>query len=282
MSRQSDKSDKKVMQKRKPARLTGKLDASLLTYAIAATAAGIGVMAQPQAAEAEVLATSANISVPFDGGIIQFDINRDGQMDFGLTWGGNGPVAPGHHRKTCSTNCPPPFDSQLTVVPAQAANEVWQTGSKAGFGGSSIYCAAALAPGRRVGPAAKFTPGDKGLFWYYANFATNQSACRWGQKAPRDSYMGVKFLDSTGNLHYGWVRVSLAGGGVTITGYAYETTPNEGINTGVTHGPVGDARVMEPMEMAAPGSAPASLGMLALGAPGLVGWRRSEEDQQAA
>lgn len=280
MSRKSDM--KEVRQKREPARLTGKLDANLLTYAIAATAAGVGMIALP-AAEASVVATPANISVPHGGGLIQFDINRDGQMDFGLSWGSRGPVAPGHHRKTCSTNCPPPFDSQLTVVPAQAANEVWQNGSKAGFFGSSIYCAAALAPGRRVGPAAKFTPGNKGLFWYYANFATNQSACRWGQKGPRDSYMGVKFLDTGGNLHYGWVRVSIGGGSVTITGYAYETTPNRGITTGVTHGPVPDARMMGPEDMVAPGTpAPASLGMLALGAPGLVAWRRSEEEQAAA
>jgi hypothetical protein len=274
MSRQSKKD---IRQRREPARLTGKLDASLFTYAIAATAAGVGMMAVP-AAEATVVATPANIVVPDGGGIIQFDINRDGQMDFGLSWGNIGPA--GKHRKTCSSNCPPPSTSQLKVVPAQVANEVWQTGSKAGFFGSAIYCAAALAPGRRVGPAAKFEPGNKALFWYYANFATFQSACRWGEKGPRDSYMGVKFLDTGGNLHYGWVRVSLAGS-VTITGYAYETTPNMGITTGVTHG-ADDARMMEPAELLAPGSAPASLGMLALGAPGLVAWRRLEEEQQAA
>jgi len=273
MSRQSHKQE--VRQRREPARLTGKLDASLFTYAIAATAAGVGMMA-PQAAEATVVATPANIAVPHGGGIIQFDINRDGQMDFGLSWGSHLP-APGHHRKTCSSNCPPPSTSALTVVPAQLTNEVWQSGSKAGFGGSSIYCAAALAPGRRVGPAARFTAGNKGLFWYYAFFGGNVSACRWGQKAPRDSYMGVKFLDTGGNLHYGWVRVSIGGGNVTITGYAYETTANMGINTGVTHGPVGDAQLLEPP---APGSAPASLGMLALGAPGLVAWRRTEEEAE--
>jgi hypothetical protein len=270
---------KDIRQKRKPAQLTGKLDASLLTYAIAATAAGVGMMT-PQTAEANVIATPANISVPHDGGVIQFDINRDGQMDFGLSWGSHGPA--GLHRKTCSTNCPPPSTSQLKVVPAQVANEVWQTGSKAGFFGSAIYCAAALAPGRRVGPAAKFTPGSKGLFWYYANFATQQSACRWGSKAPRDSYMGVKFLDTGGKLHYGWVRVAV-GSTVTITGYAYETVPNVGITTGVTHGPVGDAHTMRLPDVMAPAChVPPTLGMLALGAPGLVGWRRPDEKQKAA
>ena len=237
-------------------------------------------MVTPQAAEAEVVATPANISIPKNGGLIQFDINRDGQMDFGLSWR-SGLFRAGHHGPTCSTNCPPPFSSRLKVEPAQAANEVWQNGSKAGFFGSSSYCAAALAPGRRVGPAAKFTAGNKGLFWYYANFATGQSACRWGSKAPRDSFMGVKFLDTSGNLHYGWVRVAV-GSTVTITGYAYETTPNMGINTGVTHGPVGDARGSAPVDVFPAGSVPASLGMLALGAPGVVAWRRSEEEPQPA
>jgi hypothetical protein len=154
-------------------------------------------------------------------------------------------------------------------------------GSKAGFGGTSFYCAAALAPGRRVGPAAKFTPGDKGLFWYYQFFGGNDSACQFREFVGHGPYLGVEFLDTSGNLHYGWVRVSIGGGSVTIVGYAYETTPNMGINTGVTHGPVGDAQMMEPI-MLDPGSAPASLGMLALGAPGLVAWRRSEEELPTA
>jgi hypothetical protein len=276
MSRQSEK--KNIRQKGEPARLTGKLDASLLTYAIAATAAGVG-MITPQTAEAEVVATPANITVPHNGELIQIDINRDGQMDFGLSWITTD--VPGHHRKTCSSNCPPPVSSILRVVPTEAANEVWQTGSKAGVAGGSIYCAAALGAGRRVGPAAAFEPGNKAMFWYYGNFATNQSACPWRGTHPPKPYLGVKFLDTSGNVHYGWVRISGGPGGVTITGYAYETTPNKHIDTGVTSGPVGDARMTAPI-MLDPGSAPASLGMLALGAPGLVAWRRSEEELPAA
>jgi hypothetical protein len=277
MRRQSNK--KEVRQKREPAHLSGKLDARLLTYAIAASAAGVGMMAQPHAAEAEVIATPANISVPQDGGLIQFDINRDGQMDFGLSWVHED--ASGHHRKTCSSLCPPPTISELKIVPARAANEIWQVGSKVGFGGTSdYYCAAALAPGRRVNAAAKFTPGEKGMFWYYQFFGGAVSACPFRLFDGHGPYLGVEFLDTGGNLHYGWVRVSIGQGRVTITGYAYETTPNMVIKTGVTHGPVGDARTTEPI-MLNPGSAPASLGMLALGAPGLVAWRRPEEELQS-
>jgi hypothetical protein len=277
---QSVRKNKEIRQKREPSRLTGKLDASLLTYAIAAAAAGVG-MVTPQVAEAEVVATAANITVPNSGELIQIDINRDGQMDFGLSWAAV--VVPGQHRKTCSMNCPPPVSSMLRVEPTEAANEVWQTGSKAGVVGASIYCAAALGAGRRVGPAAAFAPGNKAMFWYYGNFATNESACPWRGTHPPKPYLGVKFLDTSGNVHYGWVRISRGAGGVTITGYAYETTPNRSIDTGVTHGASGEVSVNEPVDLGAPGSsAPASLGMLALGAPGLVAWRRWEEELPAA
>ena len=272
-----DSIGKNLTKKRQPTRIAGKLDRKLFTYAVAATAAGVGVAAATSPANAEVVATPANISVPHNGGLIQFDINRDGQMDFGLSWR-SGVFAP--HHKTCSTNCPPPTSSRLKVVPAQAANEVWQVGSKAGFFGSSSYCAAALGPGRRVGPAAKFTPGNKGMFWYYQFFGGGFSACKWTGAHPPKAYLGVEFLDNAGALHYGWVRISIGSGGVTITGYAYETTPNEGINTGVTHGPV-EGAAADPSQMQLSGPTKATLGLLAVGAPGLAAWRRDEELQAA-
>ena len=271
--------NKGMKQKREPARLTGKLEASLFTYAIAASAAGIGMVAQTPAAEAEVVATQANISVPVNGGLIQFDINRDGQMDFGLSWRVDKGLAP--HHKTCSTNCGAPFTSALIAVPAQAANEVWQMASQAGFFGSNIYCAAALAPGQKIGPNPRFKAGDKAMFWFYAFIDGTFSACKW-ENGPRGPYLGVKFLDTSGSLHYGWVRVSL-GTTVTITGYAFETQPNTPITTGITHGPVGAARLMGPVEMVNPGSPmPGSLGVLALGTPGLAAWRRPEEEPMVA
>ncbi|MFZ0321584.1 MAG: hypothetical protein WAL56_20840 [Candidatus Sulfotelmatobacter sp.] len=277
MSRQSIQ--KKVRQQREPARLTAKLDARLFTYAVAATAAGVGMMTATPA-EAEVVAHPANISVPYNGGVVQFDINGDGQMDFGLSWGTD--KGPRHkvRRQTCSTDCLPGFSSDMKVIPAQVANEIWQTGKKAGFAGEgSVYCAAALGPGRRVGPSAAFKgPGTRAMYWLYENpISGANTACPWNSESPR--YLGVKFVDTKGNLHYGWVRVSISGG-VTITGYAYETTPNKIITTGVTTGAADDARLMEPTDSLAPGSAPASLGMLALGAPGLVAWRRLEEEQR--
>ena len=274
-----EKSSGNVRQKREPARLASKLDSSLLTYAMAATAAGVGMMTATQA-EAEVVATPANISVPLNGGVVQFDINRDGQMDFGLSWRSD--FGPGHHRKTCVSSCGEPYSYTIKALPAQAANEVWQTGSKGGSVGGFTYCAADLAAGRKVGPAAAFKAGNKVMAWLYQFFDGTFRECPWGEKSLTDHYLGVKFLDTGGNVHYGWVRI-LLGSPITITGYAYETTPTKSIVTGVTHGPVGDARVIEPADDLAPGSHDtASLGMLALGAPGLAVWRRPEEEQPVA
>ena len=57
-----------------------------------------------------------------------------------------------------------------------------------------------------------------------------------------------------------------------LTGYAYETVADTPIIAGATSGP--DAEV-NPQGLA-PGRAPATLGLLAMGAPGMSIWRREE------
>jgi hypothetical protein len=58
-------------------------------------------------------------------------------------------------------------------------------------------------------------------------------------------------------------------------GYAYETIPGKAITAGATKGPEDDAQPAA-ATTTSPTSAPATLGMLALGAPGLSIWRREE------
>ena len=61
-----------------------------------------------------------------------------------------------------------------------------------------------------------------------------------------------------------------------LTGYAYETIPNKAIITGKTKGP-DDAGVEESNTTPSrPTRKPGSLGLLAMGAPGLSIWRREE------
>jgi hypothetical protein len=92
----------------------------------------------------------------------------------------------------------------------------------------------------------------------------------------KNRYAGVKFLVG-GATHYGWVRMSVGnwhkGRKVTITGYAYETTPNKTIVEGHISGPAERSRLDSSDRLV---SRPVTLGMLALGAEGLNIWRREE------
>jgi hypothetical protein len=58
-----------------------------------------------------------------------------------------------------------------------------------------------------------------------------------------------------------------------LTGYAYETIPGKTIIAGATKGP-DDAEPATSLNTSTP--EPATLGVLALGAPGLSIWRREE------
>ena len=86
-----------------------------------------------------------------------------------------------------------------------------------------------------------------------------------------------------GETHYGWARLSVQVQlpltiTATLTGYAYETIPNTSINAGQV-GPNDtniESNSIEPphASLTARAPQPATLGILALGAPVLSVWRR--------
>ena len=91
---------------------------------------------------------------------------------------------------------------------------------------------------------------------------------------------------SGGRSHFGWARIAITIGDpkravisrVVLTGYAYETIPNKPIIAGKTKGTDDASRT----DQANAGSRqtqpsePATLGLLATGAPALSIWRRKE------
>ncbi len=255
--------------------LSSALEKNLSAYALAAGSAGVALLACVQPSEAKVVFTKTDIVVPVNAGSIQFDINGDGQADFGLS--ALGPTQSctftqarvKHEGQRHPLGCP--FNDQLKVVPAQAANEVWQAGTSYG-----AKCANDVPRGVLIGARRPFGTGAMVMYGDEGTSEGNQF-CPWRGGSSRP-FLGVKFLDTSGAVHYGWVRVTVSFISATINGYAYETIPNKPILAGATSGADNDASMADPAGTLAPkGAEPASLGRLAQGAVGLAAWRREEE-----
>jgi hypothetical protein len=265
---------------RSQSRLSGGMEKNLSAYALAAGSAGVALLACTQPAEAKIVATKTNLFVP-PAGSISFDINNDGQMDFALSNSGRGDctsTATSARKKQGRrrTAAAPPlgcgyFYGALKVNPLNAANEVWVAESQ------GTQCANDVRRGVTIGPARPFAPDAQPML-IHKGTSEGSYFCPWGEY-PHNAYLGVKFVDADGALHYGWVRVSKRTDyGAIIEGYAYETVPNKPIPAGVTGGEGGEASLIDPSATLAPKAAEAaSLGRLAQGASGLAAWRRESE-----
>ena len=234
---------------RKPYPLSNSLHEQLNLYALAAGAAGVGMLALAQPAEPKIIYTKAYQVIDRNTTVV-LDLNHDGIADFILKdtfrshWTSIGGYSMG----------------RLSVLPDAKKNRV------RGHTYMHRYAfASALPAGTPIGPQGQFLPA-KGLmavdsFWTAGRNrpATSRTLGVWCGVA--DQYLGLKFLIK-GEVHFGWARlnVSCARGWHnppvvigTLTGYAYETIPNKGIIAGRTKGP--DCVSVEP----------ATLGRLALG-----------------
>ena len=212
------------------------LERQLGAYALAASAAGVGMLALAQSAEAKIVYTHANIPIQWGRGLVQFDLNHDGINDFALS--------------ASYTDTHGMGGSFLKVLPDQSSNEIVDQLSK------GRTCAAALRKNQRVGVRRRFHQDPaKGLYMWFRDFNVNTSHSTsfgpWlGLNGAR--FLGLRFVVK-GKTHYGWARVRIqqtsngaltwAGAGmptfgqpVTLTGYAYETIPDKAIITGQTEG----------------------------------------------
>jgi hypothetical protein len=90
----------------------------------------------------------------------------------------------------------------------------------------------------------------------------------------------------SGKVHFGWARVTVTTSGKTFiatrTGYAYETIPNKSIIAGKRRDQTTLAAEQVGQASAPTPQAPTTLGLLALGSPGLSLWQRkaSEDSTQ--
>jgi len=242
-------------------KLSQSLRKRLNMYAIAASAGAAGAVTLVQPAEAKIVYTPAHIRIGQDTSV-QLDLNHDGISDFSV-WNL-------YERNTT-------FDAAqlLGVTPKNPSNEVvW---------GGSVW-AAAVPKNVRIASTGVFATGSKYMAIVGHDYNRLYGGGPWTGNTR--AFLGLKF-QIDGKTHYGWARLhvvaQLSGPlkypliDAILTGYAYETIPNKAIITGRTKGP-GDTRIEESNAASTvPACKATSLGLLALGSPGLSLWRRERE-----
>jgi hypothetical protein len=206
----------------------------LNSYAIAAGAAGISLLALATPSAAEIIYTKVHqvIGANTSYGV---DFNHDGTVD--LTIGNK-------TEHSCGTFCGS-NGSLAAVLPG--SNQVV----------ADIYGAVAMKAGMRIGPGDPFKVDTQ--LMGYGNFLGPFPNGSWINVNSR--YLGVKFTIN-GETHYGWARLTVQVKlpiffTATLTGYAFETVPNKSIIAGQTREANDEA---EPPELST-----GTLGRLALG-----------------
>jgi hypothetical protein len=234
-----------------PGTETESFEKRLRAYAAGAgaVAAGLLAFAPPVAAEIVVVPAHATIGYGHDK---TFAISIEGTTPFTL--------------KTSS------FFSTIRCTNWISSNAASGAGAVA-HGRSNQM--AALKFGAAIGPADEFEAGGQVLASFRAMSSTfgGHSTIRGPFANTTNRFLGLKFK-LNGEVYYGWAGFSsvtargcgVEGRGVTavLTAYAYETEPNTPIYAGQSS----DA---DTLGEAPP--QPPTLGLLALGAPGLDIWR---------
>ena len=204
---------------RVPTQLSESLHHRLNAYALAASAAGVGVLALAQSAEAEIIYTPTH-QVIGPNSKYNLDLNNDGITDFVIT-----------NRLKSATRY---FGATLTLSPGTRASAVTK---HPGFGGTGPY---ALAKGVTIGASQDWSRGGTMAKANLLQGGTFSSGSKWASVSNR--YLGLRIVVNHA-WHYGWARMTVKidskTGAITaiLTGYAYETTANKGLIAGRTKGP---------------------------------------------
>lgn len=214
---------------RKPIALSRSTHQRLNSYALAASAAGVSVLALARASEAKVIYTETH-QVTHARVPLYIDLNHDGIKDFVL--------------RTMY------YRGSYSEVGLDASG--YRNNAVAGkrFSRSSYFfsAASALPAGAQIGPKSKFPvrfPFMAVELFNRLHTSQHSDVGPWVGKGQgvRNRYLGLKFVIH-GKIHYGWARVTVTLGhqrqyddvSGTLTGYAYETIPNKPIITGQTKG----------------------------------------------
>jgi len=236
---------------RTPSGLSDSVQRQLNMYALAASAAGVGMLALAQPADAKVIYTPAHHYVLLHHPL-GLDLNHDGVVDFWI-------------RRDRFFDTATAYATEVFAVGALRPNRV---AGMAGIGsttsGRTFYVgtAYALRAGRQIGSKLHFASREPITnLMGIRNGVGSRYYCSGPWNNLRHRYLGLKF-EIRGKIHYGWARLNescdLEGGRgkgaeALLTGYAYEAVADKPIIAGQTEGP--DVITVQP----------ASLGRLAQG-----------------
>jgi hypothetical protein len=212
--------------------LNGKLDKMLAAYIAAGSAAGVGLLALAQPAEAEIVYTPTYTRIHDGNPDTLLDLNNDGIADFVFS----------HYSSSVRW---------LEVDGETKSNGILQGQQEQQGWAADLFQGIVIGPKRRFGGPELMAETYNGVLLGDWNHVQNR-------------YLGLRFKID-GETHYGWARITVRGDGghdAIITGYAYETEPDRPIVSGQTTGTYsGDND--GPDASAPPGK---DLGTLALGA----------------
>ncbi len=240
-----------------PFRLSDSAHHQLNMYALAASAAGVGILALAQPAESRIVFSPANKPLPLCGHntklCFKLDLNHDGIVDFVFPFSSQ--IKP-----MCSSPAGLWVENPVSRMETAKTpkNEIWGTLTH------RFRVASTLSSGVSVGDnSVKFNSKNNVMRAWCFSGTGSSDRNRWGPWAPglQDRYLGLKFY-TKGKAHYGWARLSITGASdrqPILTGYAYETVADKPIVTGKTKGP----------DVITPG--PGSLGRLSQGSAGRLG-----------
>lgn len=227
---------------RKTAELSRPLQQQLNMYSLAASAAGVSVLALSPSSEARIVYTPAHRVIKAHTSYL-LDLNHDKKIDFTIS-----------NSATCATD---ECFYDLLQKPA------------AGNSGMNVFngyvLASALKRGSRIGPGRHFSDQTGAMVGIDSAYPFNYVFGQWVNVQRR--YLGLRFKIK-GQTHYGWARLNVRvvlpphpAITAVLTGYAYETVPSKSIIAGKTKGP--DVTTVSS----------ASLGHLAAGASAIPSWR---------
>jgi hypothetical protein len=243
---------------KKASNLYQSIHQQLRVYAGATVVALVSVLALTPPSEAKIVYTPANVLVMCHFGCsppYNLDLNHDGVTDFVFT------VSDDFRFMFCTGR------AEADEFPDVSGNGVVGT---------------PLNKGAQIGHGQSFFGGEEVMAYYEVSMYPHCVKSDGGYWLyVTDRYLGVEF-QIRGKTHYGWARLSVSPFSIQLTGYAYETIAGKAIRAGQKK----EAADESGEEDLGPGSSlnsplpngpqPATLGALAMGAPGLLIWRRKE------